>query len=211
MRVRGKLRLVSISSTMLLLSFLVAGLSVAGETRVYLLRHAEFDTNDPEKKLSQDGRDRAAALTDQFENVKVDYAFSSHTLRSRDTIAPLAEAHGLEVEQFPALGSTVEGKIIDNRTSSGIAAKPLLRAIRHVPDGSTVVVAGNSGNLFPIIAELGVRVSTPMSPCEKSDASCLPCADESCFPEDEFNNLWLVRWTTESRGNATVSVSKYGR
>ncbi|MFQ5792891.1 MAG: histidine phosphatase family protein, partial [Acidobacteriota bacterium] len=177
----------------------------------YLLRHAEFDTHDPEKLLSPEGRERAGALTERFRDVKVDYVFSSHTLRSRDTVAPLAEARGLEVEQFPSLGSTVEGKVIDNRTSGGVAAKPLLQAIQQVPDGSTVVVAGNSGNLYAIMAGLGVRLSTTESPCAKTDASCLPCADKSCFPEDEFNNLWLVIWLAESKGHATVSVSKYGR
>ncbi|MCZ6514361.1 MAG: histidine phosphatase family protein, partial [Acidobacteria bacterium] len=150
----------------------------ADEARIYLLRHAEFDTTDPEKMLSQDGRGRAAALTDRFKDVKVDYVFASHTLRTRDTVAPLAEAHGLKVEQFPSLGSTLEGEVIDNRTSGGIAAKPLLQAIQQVADGSTVVVAGNSGNLYAVMAGLGVRVSTTESPCEKSDASCLPCADK---------------------------------
>ena len=211
MRGREKPRLVSIISATLLLSFLLSCASIADETRIYLLRHAEFDTNDPEKMLSQDGRGRAAALTDRFKDVKVDYVFSSHTLRTRDTVAPLAEAHGLEVEQFPSLGSTVEGNVIDNRTSGGIAAKPLLQAIQQVPDGSTVVVAGNSGNLYAIMAGLGMRVSTPESPCAKTDASCLPCAAKSCFPEDEFNNLWLVIWTAELKGQATMGVSKYGR
>ncbi len=211
MREREKSRLVSIISATLLLGFLISCVGIADETRIYLLRHADFDTNDPEKMLSQDGRERAAALTVRLKDVKVDYVFSSHTLRTRDTVAPLAEAHGLEVEQFPSLGSTVEGKVIDNRTSGGIAAKPLLQAIRQVADGSTAVVAGNSGNLYAIMAGLGVRVSTTESPCAKTDASCLPCADKSCFPEDEFNNLWLVVWTAESKGHATVSVSKYGR
>ncbi len=210
MRERERSRFVSIISATLL-GFLISCVGVADETRIYLLRHAEFDTNDPEKMLSHEGRGRAAALTDRFKDVKVDYVFSSHTLRTRDTVTPLAEAHGLEVEQFPSLGSTAEGQVIDNRTSGGIAAKPLLQAIQQVPDGSTVVVAGNSGNLYAIMTGLGVRVSTTESPCAKSDASCLPCADKSCFPEDEFNNLWFVMSTAESKGLATMSVSKYGR
>ncbi len=203
-------RLVSVISATLLLSFLLACVSIADETRIYLLRHAEFDTNDPEKMLSQEGHGRATALTDRFKDVKVDYVFSSHTLRTRDTVTPLAEAHGREVEQFPSRGSTVEGEVIDNSTSGGIAAKPLLQAIKEVPDGNTVVVAGNSGNLYAIMAGLGVRVSMTENPCANTDAPCLPCADKSCFPEDEFNNLWLIIRTAESEGRATMSVSKYG-
>ena len=211
MREREKSRLISIISATLLLSFLLSGMSIADEARIYLLRHAEFDTSDPEKMLSQDGRGRAAALTERFKDVKVDYVFAGHTLRTRDTVAPLAEAHGLEVEQFPSLGSTVEGQVIDSKTSGKIAAKPLLQAIQQVPDGSTVVVAGNSGNLYAIMAGLGVRISTTENPCASTDASCLPCAARSCFPENEFNNLWLVILTPESTGHATMSVSKYGR
>ena len=206
-----KSQLVSIISATLLLCFLFSGVSIGDETRIYLLRHAEFHSKDPDKMISNEGRVRAAALTDRFKDIKIDYVFSSHTLRTRDTVAPLAEAHGLEVEQYPSLGSTVEGKVIDNRTSGGIAAEPLLHAIQQVPHGSTVIVAGNSGNLYTIMAGLGVRVSTTESPCAKTDSSCLPCAAKSCFPEDEFNNLWLVSWTTESKGHITMSVSKYGR
>ncbi len=51
-------------------------MGIADETRIYLLRHAEFDTTDPEKMLSQEGRGRAAALADRFKDVKVDYVFS---------------------------------------------------------------------------------------------------------------------------------------
>ncbi len=75
MRERERSRFVSIISATLL-GFLISCVGVADETRIYLLRHAEFDTNDPEKMLSQEGRGRATALADRFKDVKVDYVLS---------------------------------------------------------------------------------------------------------------------------------------
>jgi len=72
MREREKSRLVSIISATLLLSFLISCVGIADETRVYLLRHA---ANDPEKMLSREGRERAAALTERLKDVEVDYVF----------------------------------------------------------------------------------------------------------------------------------------
>jgi hypothetical protein len=210
MRNPNKSLLRSIIATVLLLGAFFPGRVVAEETRIYLVRHAEFNKKDPEKMLTEAGRARAATLAKRLEGVQVAHVFSSHTLRARDTVAPSAEAHGLEVQQFPPLGSTVGGKVVDNRTSGKVAIKPLLKALQQVAKGSTVVVGGNSGNLYAIMAGLGVRVATKENPCGKDDMSCLPCADKSCFPKKEFNNLWLVIPAATPSGHATMSRSEYG-
>lgn len=200
----------SIFGAALLLGALFSGQVVAEETQIYLVRHAEFNKDDPEKMLTETGQARAAALAKRFEDVKVTHVFSSHTLRARDTVAPVAKVHGLEVRQFPPLGSTVGEKMVDNRMSGKVAIKPLLQALQEVPKGGTVVVGGNSGNLYAIMAGLGVRNATNETPCGKDEASCLPCADKSCFPGKEFNNLWLVIPAATPSDKATMSRSKYG-
>ena len=57
-----------------------------------------------------------------------------------------------------------------------------------LPPGSAVMVSANSGNIYGILAELGARVGQD-----------IPCADKSCFPTEEFDNLWLL-----IRGSASV-------
>ena len=99
MREGEKSRLVSIIWATLLLSFLLSGVGIADETRIYLLRHAEFDTTDPEKMLSQEGRGRAAALADRFKDVKVDYVFS----RFKRKLSARAPGRSFSTQQRQAL------------------------------------------------------------------------------------------------------------
>ena len=180
------------------------------KTRIYLVRHAETHENHPDKMLTEAGLARAVALVKRFEGVKLTHVFASHTLRARDTVTPLAKAHDLEVQQFPLLGSTVEGKVIDNRTSSTVAIRPLLKALQEVAKGSAVVVGGNSSNLYSIMEGLGVRIATKDNLCRKDEKSCLGCSDRSCFPGKEFNNLWLVVPAAKPRAKATMYRSTYG-
>lgn len=179
-------------------------------TQINFLRHAEIDKKNPDKPLTAKGRERAAALVKHFEGIKITHIYASHTDRTRDTVLPLAKAQGLKVQQFPTPGSTVGGEVVTNRSKGKVAIKPLIDALKKVPEGSTVVVGGNSGNLYAIMAGLGVRVATKENPCGKDDMSCLPCADKSCFPKKEFNNLWLVIPAATPSGHATMSRSEYG-
>ncbi len=210
MRNLHKSLLRSIIATVVLLGTLFPDQVLAEEMRIYLVRHAEINKKDPEKMLTEAGRARAVALAKRLSNVQLTHVFSSHTLRARDTVTPPAEAAGLEVQQFPPLGSTLGGNVVDNRTSGKVAIQPLLNELEQVPKGSTVLVGGNSGNLYAIMAGLGVRVATEENPCGSDDMSCLPCADQSCFPKNEFNNLWLVIPTDTPSEQATMSRSKYG-
>ncbi len=207
---RNKWLLGPIIATALLLGAFCASQVMPEVTRIYLVRHAEIDRDDPDRMLTEAGRARAAALAKRFEDVQVDHVYSSHTLRTRDTVAPLAEFQGREVRQFPPLGSTAGGNVVENRTSGKVAIEPILKALQEVQEGDTVIVSGNSSNLYAIMAGLGVRVATDDNPCGKEDAGCLPCVDKSCFPDDEFNNLWLVIPTATASGHSTMSRSKYG-
>ena len=177
-------------------------------TQIYFLRHAEIDKDNPEKPLTAKGRERAAALVKHFEGVKITHIYASHTDRTRDTVVPLAKVHGLKVHQFPMPGSTVDGEVVTNRSKGKIATKPLIDGLKKVPEGSTVVVGGNSGNLYAIMTGLGVRSGSKGGPCREKESSCLPCDDKSCFPTEEFHNIWKV---TLSDKDAMMSKSKYGK
>ncbi len=160
MRNPHKSLLRSIIATVLLLGAFFPVQVLAEEIQIYLVRHAEVNKKDPEKMLTEAGRDRAEALAQRLSTVDLTHVFSSHTLRTRDTVTPTAEAAGLEVQQFPTLGSTLGGNVVDNRTSGKVAIEPLLNELQQVPEGSTVLVGGNSGNLYAIMAGLGVCVAT---------------------------------------------------
>jgi hypothetical protein len=190
-----------------LISVVLAVPAQADFTQIYFLRHAEIDKKNPDKPLTAKGRERAAALVKHFEGIKITHIYASHTDRTRDTVLPLAKAQGLMMQQFPTPGSTVGGEVVTNRSKGKVAIKPLIDALKKVPEGNTVVVGGNSGNLYAVMAGLGVRVGTKGGPCGEKETSCLPCKDKSCFPKKEFHNIWKV---TLSDKGATMSKSHYG-
>jgi hypothetical protein len=66
-------------------------------------------------------------------------------------------------------------------------------------------VAGNGGNLYGIMAGLGVSVD---SSCTPESRDCIPCAERECFPVKQFNNIWKVTLTRD--GRATMQRSTYG-
>ena len=70
-------------------------------TTVFVVRHAEKqDGEDP--GLTGEGQQRASRLAALLANAGVDALFSSEYRRTRDTLAPAAEATGLAVEVMPA-------------------------------------------------------------------------------------------------------------
>ena len=182
--------------------------SVRADTEIYLVRHAEFIKGNPAKPLSEQGNERARALVEYFKGMNVTHVYATHTDRTRDTVAPLANQRNLAVEQFPRPGSMVNGKEVTNLSKGKIAIEAMTSALKRLPDGSSVVVSANSGNIFAIIAGLGVAVSSVDKPCDPEDLSCLPCKNKSCFPKKEFHNLWKV---TLSDDSAVMTRSRYGK
>jgi hypothetical protein len=102
----------------------------------------------------------------------------------------VAAAHGLDVREFPSLGSAIDGHTIGDASPSELAAGPLADAIAKLPPGSRVLVSGNSNNLFAIMNRLGVPSADGANPCSKG-VTCVPCIDNSCFPAG-FDSLWVL-------------------
>ncbi len=77
--------------------------------RVLLVRHTHagvrgtWPGNDLDRQLSATGRQQAAALVDQLGGEPIVAVHSSRAVRCVASVAPLAEACGLTVEEAPAL------------------------------------------------------------------------------------------------------------
>lgn len=176
------------------------------ETTYHFVRHAEFNKKNKDKPLTDKGKKRAQALAQYFQDSKVTHVYTTHTDRTYDTVAPLAQDKGLSVVQIPKQGKTIKDKTVTNRSKGKIAIKPMIKALKKIKAGSRVVVSANSGNIFNIMAGLGVSVVGD-EVCTSQPKSCLPCKNKKCFPKKEFNNIWKV---TSGNGKVILHRSKYG-
>jgi Histidine phosphatase superfamily (branch 1) len=163
----------------------------ADRTIIYFVRHGENDPSTSNQELTQQGKARAGVFTATVRDIPFSHVFSSHTTRSRQTVEAVAKQRALSVVQLPKPGSVVEGATINDRTPAKVAIKPLVETLRLLPPGSTVLVGVNSDNVYAILNGLGVRVATSDQPCSLG-STCVPCLDNTCFPRDEFDNLWIL-------------------
>ncbi len=177
------------------------------ETTYHFLRHAEFVKKNKDKPLSDKGKKRAQAFVQNFQDTKVTHVYTTHTDRTYDTVAPLAENRGLSVVQVPKQGTTKGDKTVTNRSKGKIAIKPMIKALKKIEKGSSVVISANSGNIFAIMAGLGVPVVGGEA-CTTQPGNCLPCKNKKCFPKKEYNNIWTV--TLGANGKVTLDRSRYG-
>ena len=107
----------------------------ASGVSIFLVRHAEKGTDDPrDPSLTDAGRARAVELARVFGATGVTKLFSTDLKRTRQTLEPLAESTGLEIEVYdPAqIAEQLEG----------------------MPAGSVVVVAGHSNTTPALFQEL---------------------------------------------------------
>ncbi|HEY7017094.1 MAG TPA: histidine phosphatase family protein [Gaiellaceae bacterium] len=104
---------------------------------VYLVRHAraghrsEWDGDDLHRPLDERGRQQAELLVGQLEGRELGRLVSSPYVRCVDTLVPLAEARGLEVE-------------LDDALAEGAGAGPALALFRAA---SSPLVASIHGDL----------------------------------------------------------------
>lgn len=168
---------------------------------IFFVGHTEMDLSIPSIPLTAAGIERAAKLIPLFERARLTHVFASHTARSQQTVAAVAAAHKLELIALPALGTRIGSDTVTGGSPSRVAITPLVSALRSLPAGSTALVAGNSGNLFSIMHGLGVPTATGDQTCATA-STCVPCLDNTCFPED-FDNLWVL---TSSAAGGAISL-----
>jgi hypothetical protein len=158
--------------------------------QIFIVQHPETAVAiDPKAiPLTDAGHQRAALLVPTFATIKLTHLIASHTVRTHQTLEPLARAHSLPIVQYPQPGSTVNGVIIDDRLSRQAAVEPVSTALLALPAGSVAFVALNSDNIFAILNRLGVPVKAG---CAEGQ-HCVPCLNNTCWPGGTPDRLWHV-------------------
>ena len=110
--------------------------------------------------------------------------YSSHKVRTYQTVEAIASAANLEIIQLPADGTELEP---EGTTASEC---PTVEAIMSAPVGSVILVAGHSGTLYDIMG-------TGVKNCSVSGLG-LDTDDNDHFPKDKkgkvanFGDIWKV-------------------
>ena len=160
---------------------------------ILIVRHAEVDSSQPTVPLSAAGRQRAEVLAQTLRSVKFTHIFASHTTRARQMVEAIASAQRLTVIQLPLPGSTLDGQPVTDQTDRRAAIEPISTALLKLSPGSVALASLNSENIFAIINRLGVPVAPAGQSCAPG-SMCVPCTNNSCYPRDEFDQIWhMVR------------------
>jgi broad specificity phosphatase PhoE len=109
-------------------------------TTFVLVRHAEKETagemaTSKDPVLAKAGQDRAQSLSKLLEKQKVNSIYSTNYNRTKDTVKPLAEAKGIQVQTYESL------------------KQPQLEELITKNKGGVVVICGHS-NTVPGLANL---------------------------------------------------------
>ena len=124
-----------------------------GLTTVYLVRHAEKDTvPEGNPQLNEAGEERAQQLLHVLEEAGVTAIYATQFRRTQDTVRPLAELLGLELEIIWADESD-----------------HLVETIRQDHRGGVVVVCGHSNTVPEIIEALGAGSVPPIEEANEYD------------------------------------------
>ncbi len=191
------------------------------DVEIYFTRHAEKMTQLAEQEdgsfievcgeskcaevLNAKGELRAELLAGLFSDAgitqRLTNAFSSHKIRTRQTIELITAEAGLtgDIDKFPNDGiqeypvsnddGTADATELDPESTSPSEA-PVIEALLSLPAGSVALVAGHSGTLYDIMAGIGLG-----DVCLKDTVdSC----DTNRYPIDEdvkvknFGDIWKV-------------------
>lgn len=115
---------------------------VTAPATIIVVRHAEKADDPDDPALSTAGTKRARALARTLEHAGLDAAYASQYRRTRLTVAPTAQSAGLAVQIDP-----IEGDIPG-------WAQDFAAALAQDHAGETVLVAGHSNTVPPLVAAL---------------------------------------------------------
>jgi len=133
-------------------------------TTVYVVRHAEKATDDPNPRdpgLSPLGLARSEALNRTLADVSLDAVFATEFRRTQQTVEPLARSRDLEVSIAAA------------RDSAGLAQR-ILESHR----GGEVLVAGHSNTVPSILRALGAAEAPDLVESDYDDLFIVTIAAE---------------------------------
>ena len=93
---------------------------------IYWVRHCKAKGQPPEAPLTEEGKQQAEDLVDFLCNRGIDRIVSSPYVRARDSVVPLAERLGIEIEIDDRNLCYPEGESSDEATNRAIAAMSYL-------------------------------------------------------------------------------------
>jgi 2,3-bisphosphoglycerate-dependent phosphoglycerate mutase len=125
-----------------LLTISNTGFSQNNATVIYLVRHAEKDTSDPnapDPLLTEAGKQRAAELAKLLDTAKIAAVFSTDRIRTRETGKPLADKNKLTLQLYDPRDTQLAKKILETNA------------------GKKVLIIGHSNTLIPLILQFGAQ------------------------------------------------------
>jgi len=123
-------------STLILL-WMLLGDQEQAPTLIYLVRHAEKQSEARDPELSELGRQRVDALTRLLQRIDFDWVIASEFRRTQMTVQPTADRCGVPLTVIPA---EREGDLVSKITQKR---------------GQTVLIAGHSNTVPSIMQRLG--------------------------------------------------------
>jgi phosphohistidine phosphatase SixA len=112
-------------------------------TTIILVRHAEKAVMQGDMPLSEAGAARAKELARVLADARVSAIYTTQYRRTKETVAPLAEALKLTPKEITAGGKEYPAAVV--------------REVLANHKGQTVVVAGHSNTTVDVLRELGMK------------------------------------------------------
>ena len=140
----------------------LAPAAASAQKAVFVVRHAE-KTADKQQVLTEAGRARAQRLAAMLKDSGVAAIYSTDTVRTRDTVRPLADALGLKVELYDT-GASMSG---------AVDARAFVATVRRDHPNDVVLVVGHSNTIPNLLEALGG-------------------AEKIALGDGEYDNLFVV-------------------
>ncbi len=156
-------------------------------TTVFLVRHAEKQSNATDTELSDVGHKRAQRLAEVLAKASVKAIYTSQFQRTKQTAAPLAQALGLTPTEIKVESVQNPAGQMAGSSLSPLTLKNYGDAISQ-NGGQTALIVGHSNSTPAIIAKLGI-------------------VQPVTIPDSEYDNLYMV--TIYAKGKATLAQIKY--
>lgn len=118
--------------------------------QIHLIRHAHagsrsaWDKADHKRPLSPRGEGQAKAIAAALADTRIDELWTSPSLRCRQTLIPLAEASGVEVQVVDVFDEGSDGP-------------PALDALLAAADEGRVVAVCSHGDVIPAVVAAATR------------------------------------------------------
>lgn len=122
---------------------LAMALPASSATTIILVRHAEKAVMQGDMPLSEAGAARAKELARVLADARVSAIYTTQYRRTKETVAPLAEALKLTPKEITAGGKEYPASVV--------------REVLANHEGETVVVAGHSNTTVDVLRELGMK------------------------------------------------------